>query len=50
MADKCGDHAVRLEIAGTPYRLLPVVHVSKLKPVRLFPERPANLLNVEEAD
>ena len=50
VADKCGDHAVRLEIAGTPYRLFPVVHVSKLKPVRVFPERPANLLNVEEAD
>ena len=46
VADVCGDHAVRLEIAGTPYRLFPVVHVSKLKPVRLFPERPANLLNV----
>ena len=50
VADKCGDHAVRLEIAGTPYRLFPVVHVSKLKSVRVFTERPANLLNVEEAD
>ena len=46
VADKCGDHAVRLEIAGTSYRLFPVVHVSKLKPVRVFPERPTNLLNV----
>ena len=50
VSDKCGDHAVRLEIAGSPYRLFPVVHVSKLKPVRVLPERPANLMNVEEAD
>ncbi|GMF56284.1 unnamed protein product [Phytophthora fragariaefolia] len=26
-------HAVRLEIAGTEYRLFPIVHTSKLKPV-----------------
>ncbi|POM68730.1 LOW QUALITY PROTEIN: Reverse transcriptase [Phytophthora palmivora] len=28
-----GEHAVRLEIAGTEYRLFPVVHVSKIKPI-----------------
>ena len=37
VADICDDHAVRLEIAGTPYRLLPEVLASKLKPVRVFP-------------
>ena len=31
MAEKCGDHAVKLDIAGTPYRIFPIVHVSKLK-------------------
>ncbi|POM79945.1 Reverse transcriptase [Phytophthora palmivora] len=34
------EHAIRLEIAGTEYRLFPVVHVSKIKPVRQFPDRP----------
>ena len=27
----CGDHAARLKIAGTPYIMCYVVHVSKLK-------------------
>ena len=35
--DLCGDYAVRLQIPGTPYRLFPVVHVSKLKRVMKFP-------------
>ncbi|POM69833.1 LOW QUALITY PROTEIN: Hypothetical protein PHPALM_13841 [Phytophthora palmivora] len=34
------EHAVCLEIAGKEYRLFPVVHVSKNKPVRQFPDRP----------
>ncbi|POM70256.1 LOW QUALITY PROTEIN: Hypothetical protein PHPALM_13327, partial [Phytophthora palmivora] len=34
------EHAVRLEIAGTEYRLFPVVHGSKIKPVRQFPGHP----------
>ena len=38
--NKCGDHAARLEIAGTPYQGFPVVHVSKLKLARMFPDRP----------
>ena len=50
VADQCGNYAVRMEIAGTPYRLFPVVHVSKLKLVKVFPERPTNLLNVDETD
>ena len=49
MAEKCGDHAVKLDIAGTPYRLFLIVHVSKLKLVRVFPERPTGGLNVDEA-
>ncbi|KAE8987054.1 hypothetical protein PF005_g17027 [Phytophthora fragariae] len=45
-----GDHAARLETAGTEYRLFPVVHVSKLKLVRQFPDRPGTELMVDEAD
>ncbi|KAE8997432.1 hypothetical protein PR002_g19035 [Phytophthora rubi] len=36
--------AARLETAGTDYRLFPVVHISKLKPVRVFPDRPTVIL------
>ena len=45
-----GRPAVRLEIADTPYRLFPLVHISKIKRVKTFPDRPKNRLNVEEAD
>ena len=31
LIDKCGDHAARLEIEGTPYQIFPVVYMSKLK-------------------
>jgi hypothetical protein len=44
------EHAARLEIAGTEYRLFPIVHLSKLKPVRLFPDRPYLALTVDEAE
>ena len=44
MAELCGEHAVRVEISGTPYRLFPIVHVSKLKLVVQFPDRPGNVL------
>ena len=50
VAEICGDHAARLEIAGTPYRLFPVVHISKLKRVKAFPDRPQNSLTVKEGD
>ena len=40
VADICGVQAVKLEIAWTPYRLFPIVHLSKLKKVKTFPERP----------
>ncbi|POM68912.1 Reverse transcriptase [Phytophthora palmivora] len=44
------EHAVRLEIAGTEYRLFPVVHVSKIKPVRQFPDRPKTRLTIQDQD
>ncbi|KAE8987752.1 hypothetical protein PR003_g27156 [Phytophthora rubi] len=42
--------AARLETAGTDYRLFPVVHVSKLKPVRMFPDRPTVTLTAGNED
>ena len=33
-----------MEISRTPYRLFPIVHVSKLKLVVQFPDRPGNVL------
>ena len=50
VAEVCGDHAARLELAGTPYRLFPVVRMFKLKPVKLFPDRPKVQLMVGESD
>ena len=41
---------MRLEIVGTSYQIFPVVHVSKLKLVRLFPDRPMERLRVSEVD
>ncbi|GMF43516.1 unnamed protein product [Phytophthora fragariaefolia] len=40
------DWAIRLVTAGTPYQLSPIVHISKLKPVREFPTRSAMQLTV----
>ncbi|KAE8977332.1 hypothetical protein PR001_g25162 [Phytophthora rubi] len=46
VTEKIGEHAVKIETAGTEYRLFPVVHISKLKLVRTFPDRPtARLLD-----
>ena len=45
-ADKCGDHIVRLDIHGKAYRLFSMVHVSKLKQVNVFPDRPIICLTV----
>ena len=39
---------MRLKIAGTPHQLLPVVHISNLKRVRRFPDRPEMMLEVDE--
>ncbi|POM59882.1 hypothetical protein PHPALM_31329 [Phytophthora palmivora] len=43
-------HPVRLVIAGTEYRLFSVVHVSKIKPVRQFPDRPKMRLTILDQD
>ncbi|OWZ00886.1 LOW QUALITY PROTEIN: reverse transcriptase [Phytophthora megakarya] len=40
----------RLDIAGTGYPIFPVVHVSKLKLVKDFPDRPRIELTVDESD
>ncbi|GMF33056.1 unnamed protein product [Phytophthora fragariaefolia] len=45
VAEKVGEFAVRIEVAGTEYRLFPVVHVSKLKVLKNFPDRPQIQLN-----
>jgi hypothetical protein len=50
VVDMVNVFAARLETAGTEYRLFPVVHVSKLKPVRMFPDRPTTPLAVDGAD
>ena len=44
VAELCGAHAVRVENSGNPYRLIPIVNVSKLKPVLHFPDRPGSVL------
>ena len=41
---------MRSEFSGTPYRLFPLVHISKLKRVKIFPDISRNELNVEVAD
>ncbi|CAI5725615.1 unnamed protein product [Peronospora destructor] len=45
-----GDHAARLDISGTDYRIYPLVHLSKLKLVRQYPDRPSTVLVVDETD
>ncbi|POM65366.1 Hypothetical protein PHPALM_18926 [Phytophthora palmivora] len=45
-----GNHAARLETAGSGYRIFLIVHLSKLKPVRVFPDRPTTVLTVTEDD
>ncbi|ETL77336.1 hypothetical protein L917_21722 [Phytophthora nicotianae] len=50
VAETVDRHAVRLETASTEYRLFPIVHVSKLKLVKSYPERPTSTLANREAD
>ncbi|KAL4128411.1 hypothetical protein PRIC2_007399 [Phytophthora ramorum] len=50
VAAKIHEYAVKLETAGTDYRLFPVVHVSKLKLVKEFPDRPLVQLVVDNVD
>ena len=46
----CGTHAVRLTVSDAPDRFFLLVHIFKLKRVKIFPDRPKQQLNVEEAD
>ncbi|GMG16918.1 unnamed protein product [Phytophthora fragariaefolia] len=39
VSEMVDDHAAKIEIAGSEYRLFLIVHVSKLKLVRRFPDR-----------
>ncbi|OWZ23050.1 reverse transcriptase [Phytophthora megakarya] len=48
VAEKIGGYAVKLEIAGSMYGIFPVVHVSTIKPVRMFPDRP--VAHIMESD
>ncbi|POM63767.1 Hypothetical protein PHPALM_20792 [Phytophthora palmivora] len=50
IVEKVGEHAVKLEIAGSGYHAFPVVHVTKLKLVKEYPNRPLMRLNVESQD
>ncbi|ETL24218.1 hypothetical protein L916_21769 [Phytophthora nicotianae] len=50
VAETVDRHAVRLETAGTEYRLFPIIHVSKLKLVKCYAERPTSTLTNREAD
>ncbi|OWZ07075.1 hypothetical protein PHMEG_00020583 [Phytophthora megakarya] len=40
VAEKVGEYAVKLEIAGSAYNIFPVAHVSKIKLVGQFPDQP----------
>ncbi|OWZ19696.1 hypothetical protein PHMEG_0006025 [Phytophthora megakarya] len=50
VAEKIGEYAVKLEIAGFAYNIFPVDHVSKIKPVREFPNRPVIRLTTQDQD
>ncbi|POM77095.1 Hypothetical protein PHPALM_5576 [Phytophthora palmivora] len=50
VAELIGNHAARLETTGSGYRIFPIVHLSKLKPVKTFPDRPVETLTIEEGD
>ncbi|GMF22418.1 unnamed protein product [Phytophthora fragariaefolia] len=43
-------YAARLEIAGSEYHIFPIVHVSKLRLARHFPDRPETQLVTEGSD
>ena len=47
VSEICGDYTARLEIAGTSYRLFPVVHVFKFKRVVKFSDRLDSVLVVD---
>jgi hypothetical protein len=45
-----GEYMCELDTEGTGFRFNPKVHISKLKPVRLFPDRPTLELTLSEED
>ncbi|POM75561.1 LOW QUALITY PROTEIN: Reverse transcriptase [Phytophthora palmivora] len=49
IVEKVGEHAVKLEIAGSEYHIFPMVHVNKLKLVKEYPDRPLMRLNVSDS-
>ncbi|OWZ05833.1 reverse transcriptase [Phytophthora megakarya] len=50
VAEKIGEYAVKLEIAGSAYNIFPVIHVAKIKPVIEFPDRPVIHLMTQGQD
>ncbi|KAK1931499.1 Retrovirus-related Pol polyprotein from transposon 412 [Phytophthora citrophthora] len=50
VAEKINEFTIKLEIAGSGYDIFPIVHLSKLKLVRNFPDRPRVELALNEAD
>ncbi|OWZ08198.1 hypothetical protein PHMEG_00019295 [Phytophthora megakarya] len=49
-AEKINEFTIKLKIAGTGYQIFPVVHMSKLKLAKDFPDRPRIELTVNESD
>ncbi|OWZ06892.1 reverse transcriptase [Phytophthora megakarya] len=50
VAEKINEFSVKLEITGTGYQIFPVVHVSKLKLVKDFSDRPRVELTLDKVD
>jgi len=48
VAEMVDTYVARLETDGTAYQLYPLVHISKLKAVRVFPTRPETRLTVPD--
>lgn len=48
--EKSDDYRVKLRIEGTGYRIHPWVHIGRLKPRVTFPNRPTEILELEEED
>ncbi|POM58035.1 LOW QUALITY PROTEIN: Reverse transcriptase [Phytophthora palmivora] len=50
IVEKVGEHAVKLEITGSGYHVFPVVHVTQLKLVKEYLDRPLMRLTVGSQD
>ncbi|KAE9278822.1 hypothetical protein PR003_g28407 [Phytophthora rubi] len=50
VAKKINEYTMKLQVNGTKYDMLPTVHVSKLKSVKEFPDRPQIALKEGEVD